>query len=49
MKGFSMPLSGEDLLDSEFGNDTSLYLDGYLCNLQLAENKLNVLHKAFGA
>ena len=34
LKGIDMPLDGINVVDVEFTNDTSLYLDGQLTNLQ---------------
>ena len=34
LKGIDMPLDGINVVDVEFTNDTSLYLDGQINNLQ---------------
>ena len=34
LKGIAMPLDGTNVMDVEFVDDTSLYLDGQLTNLQ---------------
>eukprot|EP00250_Pteridium_aquilinum_P015467 c22598_g1_i1 orf=254-919(-) len=49
LRGIQLPVRGEDLLDSEFADDTGLYLHGQEANLQRAEQSLQVFCEASGA
>ena len=40
LRGLVMPMHGQDILDSEFADDTVLYVDGTLPNLQQVEGAL---------
>ena len=40
LHGLAMPIHGQEILDSEFADDTMLYLDGTLTNLQQVEGAL---------
>ena len=49
LRGLAMPLNGQDILDSELADDTALYVDGMLTNLQQVEWALLQFCTASGA
>ena len=48
IKGLIMPSSDEEILDAEFANDTTLYLDGDISNLNCARSLLSTFCRALG-
>ena len=49
LRGLSVPLSLQDLLDVELADDTALYLDGTEHNLQCVEKAISTFCIAVGA
>ena len=49
LRGLQLPIRGEELLDSEFADDTGLYLHGQEANLERAEQALHTFCIASGA
>ena len=49
LRGLAMPMHGQDILDSEFADDTALYVDGTLTNLQQVQGALSQFCIASGA
>ena len=49
LRGLQMPIQEEALLDAEFADDTSLYLQGHEANLVRAEHAIETFCTASGA
>ena len=49
LQGLSLPVTGEEILDAEFADDTGLVLKGTKSNLQQAEMAIDTFCKASGA
>ena len=49
LRGIAMPLDGTNVVDVEFADDTSLYLDGHINNLQKMYTTVQTFCMASGA
>ena len=49
LRGLALPMHGQDILDSEFADNTTLYVDGTLTNLQQVQGALSHFCIASGA